>query len=207
MQIVKPIAIARAAVELKNEGSVFSFGFESDAATTISEDLMIARQIVIDNQACADAFSRPVHANQFCAQDPKVPAPAPPGPPAPAAPGAPAPEGENSTEAEASPEGNASAEASPEAETEDTNTGDWANGWSRRSMGRVAADAKKQTAVCRGDTGSAIVRRTEAGAIIGFGIVSRVPQGCNAEKPALYTLLPAFVQWLEDATLGEVQIV
>lgn len=203
VQIVKPIAIARAAVELKNEGSVFSFGFESDSATTISEDLMIARQIVIDNQACADAFSRPVHANQFCAQDPKVPPPAPPAPPAPA------PEGETSGEAAASPEENASAEASPDAEADadETNTDDWANGWSRRSMGRVAADAKKQTAVCRGDTGSAIVRRTEAGAIIGFGIVSRVPQGCNAEKPALYTLLPAFVQWLEDATLGEVQIV
>lgn len=193
LEIVKPIPIGRKVVQLKDEGTVTSFGFESDAANTISENLMVARQIVIDNKACAAAFNRPVHANQFCGQDPKVIA-------------APIDDGEGKNSGD---DGNSSEDGK---EPDDSNADeppvdndDWTNGW-MHSMDRVAADGKNQTAVCRGDTGSAIVRTTKEG-VVGLGIVSRVPQGCNADRPALYTHLPAFTQWLEDATLGEVAIV
>lgn len=200
-ELVKPIAIARKAVQITDSGTVASFGFENDAATTISDDLTVATQVVIDNQNCADAFNVAVHANQFCGQDPKV---------------SPPPGGDEENDGEKEGENGSSAEkgeGNSESSTEDNDNNedeknqennDW-TGWSRK-MGRIAPDQKQQTAVCRGDTGSAIVRRTEED-IIGFGIVSRVPSGCNAERPALYTHLPAFVQWLEDATLGEVKIV
>lgn len=200
-ELVTPIAIARKVVELNENGTVASFGFENDAATTISEDLTVATQVVIDNQNCADAFNVAVHANQFCGQDPKVLPP-------------PSEEegegnGDDSDNESSGENGENNSESGNEAnnnnEGETNQDGsDWTN-WSRR-MGRVATNEKQQTAVCRGDTGSAIVRRTEQ-YIIGFGIVSRVPSGCNAERPALYTHLPAFTQWLEDATLGEVKIV
>lgn len=198
-ELVKPIAIARKAVELNESGSVASFGFANDAATTISEDLTVATQVVIDNQKCADAFNVAVHANQFCGQDPRV---------------IPPPEEGDNTEHEGASGSSAmsqedNSESSDEHNNNDENqnnqeNNDWTT-WSR-SMARIATNEKQQTAVCRGDTGSAIVRRTEED-IIGFGIVSRVPSGCNAERPALYTHLPAFTQWLEDATLGEVKIV
>lgn len=218
VQIVTPIAISRMAVPLNQNGTVASFGFENDTSNAISEHLMVARQVVIDNQACADAFGRPVHAHQFCGQD---------------RPTVEAPPVEDEEDDGGDDEGDASGEdgdaggedgdgtgSNEEGENDGTGEGnsnegendqaqgggDWTNGWSRRSMGRVSTNDNEQSTVCRGDTGSAIIRRTDKG-IVGFGIVSRIPQGCNADRPALYTRLPAFTQWLEDATLGEVRIV
>lgn len=213
MQIVTPMRITRREVQINDPGTVASFGFENNTATTISENLMVARQAVINNQACAEAFNRPVHANQFCGHDARNAPPPPEEEPTPPEDEPSPPEDEPSPPEEeptppeeepSPPEDDDEGSSEDDPPSEDSQS--WSNGWSRRSMNRVATNDRRRTAVCRGDTGSAIVRRTEQG-IIGFGIVSRVPQGCNAERPALYTLLPAFVQWIEDATLGEVQIV
>lgn len=196
LQIVRPIAITKTPVKVTDEGIVASFGFENNESTTISENLMIGHQIVIENEACAAAFDRPVHVNQFCGQDPK--AVSPPGPPE----GSSEPD-DSKLESDEKKKNSDGFEDEPVADNDDD---DWTNGWSRSGLSRVATDEKNQTSICRGDTGSALVRETDKGTV-GYGIVSRVPQGCNVDKPALYTHLPAFYQWLEDATLGEVHIV
>lgn len=207
VEIGKPIIIASRAVAVKDIGNVSSFGFESDSGTTISENLMVARQVVIENNACAEAFNRPVHHNQFCGQDPKT-LPTPPEEALPEDDPTPEISGETSGSNEGSDgdgdggdgDGNDDDDGDDAHNTDDA----WANGWGRRFGARVATQ-NQQTSVCRGDTGSALVRKSDKG-YVAFGIVSRVPRGCNSELPALYTLLPAFTQWLEDATLGEVEI-
>lgn len=190
MDLVKPIAIAKTEVQVADQGAVASFGFESNESNTISEHLMIGRQVVVEDKACADAFGRAVHANQFCGQDPKT---VPPPPDSGEPPFEPPTEPKESTE-------------NSDAMVDDSEENWPASGWSRSGLARLAYDDKAQSAVCRGDTGSAIVRQTDQG-IVAFGVVSRVPQGCNTDKPALYTRLPAFYQWLKDATNDEVQIV
>jgi len=236
----KAIPISRRSANIGQEGVVAGFGFNSDSSNAISEQLMLARQFVIENQPCADIYRRPVHRSQFCGQDhppqppndeddmsddggnppggnppppggnppppggnppppggnPPPPGgnPPPPGgnPPPPG--GNPPPPGENPPP----PGGN----PPPQADPEDTpNIGGFPNfDWSR-SLARVTG----LKAVCRGDTGNAIFRSTANG-YVAFGLLSRVPQGCNGLRPALYTNLSPFVPWIVDTTHGEATI-
>lgn len=184
---------------MSREGVVASFGFTSNTANTISERLMVARQVVIPNTDCKEVFERPVMRTQFCAQD------QPPQPPAEDT----TPPGSETTEDEISQE---------EGPTEEENGDkpnkpgfpnyDWTGFGSARSLARQ--EDEKSTvvlsAVCRGDTGSALVYRVND-RYVAYGIVSRVPNGCNRKQPALYTSLSAFTQWIEDATLGAADLV
>lgn len=206
--IAKIIPIARNSPPMSREGVVASFGFTSNTASTISERLMVARQVVIPNGDCREVFKRAVHRNQFCAQD------QPPQPPAeeeaPAEEETP-PEGGDTPPAEgggASPGEGGGASPGEETPSEGGQGGFPSYDWGEfgRSLTRRAEPDVVLSAVCRGDTGSALVYKVDD-KYIAYGLVSRVPNGCNRKQPALYTSLSAFIQWIEDATLGAADIV
>lgn len=203
--IAKIIPIGRKNPPMSREGVVASFGFTSNTASTISERLMIARQVIVPNADCKKVFDIPVHRNQFCSQDQPPQPPAEDEKPVVPKPEDPKPE-------ETIPEGDDHSEAGGSNGTNDNtgsgNTGqggfpnyDW--GTFRRSLARQKVVL---SAVCRGDTGSALVYKVNE-RYVAYGLVSRVPRGCNREQPALYTRLSEFTQWIEDATLGAAELV
>lgn len=172
-----PIPISCRGIFPGEEGLVASFGFNSDRSNTISEKLMVARQVVIENGPCARVFNRQLHRNQFCGQD--QPPPAQPDP-------------INETEDDDSEE------------DDDDSTGD--DRRRRRRDITARNGATPLTSVCRGDTGSGLVRKVGDNFVL-YALVSRVPSGCNRDNPAIYTNVAPFCQWLEDATLGAVNTV
>lgn len=184
-----PIAISCRGLFPGDEGWVASFGFNNDQSNTISDKLMVARQVVIANEPCARAFNRPLHRNQICAQDQ-----APPPPP-------PVEEPEESDSSESDEEDDPPQE-------EPAGNAMFPPMFAMRSISRNNNHGQRLTAVCRGDTGSGLVRSVAAANNQNintlYALVSRVPQGCNNDNPAIYTLLAPSCQWLEDTTLGAV---
>lgn len=206
--IARIIPIARSRPIMSRVGVVASFGFITNTATTISERLMVARQVIIPDGDCRAVFDRPVHRNQFCAQDqPPQPPPEDDTP----EPENPEPEDDNTGGNDSNDAGNS--EEGGDGGNDDGNTGENSPGfpnydWS--SFTGRSLDKKPEeivlSAVCRGDTGSALVYMVED-RYVAYGLVSRVPNGCNRKQPALYTDLTAFSQWIEDATGGDAEIV
>lgn len=194
--IAKVVPIARYSPPMSREGFVASFGFTSNNLKTISERLMVARQIIIPNADCSKVFGRPVHRNQFCAQD------QPPQPPA-DEPIEDEDEEEDQDEDDESPDSGGDADDSADDGLDPGLPGfDWGN------FGRAITPRREEvvlTGVCRGDTGSAVVFQVDE-RYVAYGLVSRVPRGCNNNQPALYTDLTSFTQWIEDATLGAATI-
>lgn len=198
LALATPVAITTVRVQIGDEGIVASFGFDTVSSNAISEHLLVGRQVVVDNSKCSKEYGAPVHVNQFCARDTK-----------------PIDEDDEDDQEPTTVEPETE---KPDDDTEDNEQGGnetpgngESNGfpnldWSR--MGRVfkGDDIHVPSSVCRGDTGSALVRKSGEG-YVAYGIVARVPRGCNPDKPAVYTRLPSFTQWIEDATLGAARIV
>lgn len=173
----KPIAISCRGLFPGDDGQVASFGFTSDNANSISDQLMVARQVVIDNAPCARVFNRQLHRNQFCGQD--QPPPAIPNP---------------------------AIDDDDDDDEEDDDDDDDDDDRRRRRRRSARNTARPLTSVCRGDTGSGLFRKVGEDDIL-FALVSRVPSGCNRENPAIYTNVAPFCSWLIDATLGAVNTV
>lgn len=178
-----PIPVSCRGLFPGDEGSVASFGFNNDNSNTISDKLLVARQVIIANEPCARTFNRQLHRNQFCAQD-QQPIILPP------------PVSEESSSSESDEEDD------PPQEDPSANAM-FPPLFGRRSIARNNNNGQRLTAVCRGDTGSGLVRSINNVNTL-YALVSRVPEGCNNDNPAIYTNVAPFCTWLEDCTLGAV---
>ena len=191
------IPISRKPVSAGEAGFVASWGFTTDNSNRISENLMVARQVVIENTACFQQFERAVHRNQFCAQDQSVKKELE----------EPSEESSSSEETVEDPQDEQQDQEQQETEQQETEQNNRGNQpdyippiWEWNGF-RQLTRSNGLSGVCRGDTGSAIIRKSEKG-IVAIGIVSRVASTCDGEHPALYTSLSSFIQWITDATLG-----
>lgn len=178
-----PVAISCRGVFNGEIGFVASFGFINENSNTISDKLMVARQVVVETRPCQQFFGRALHRHQLCLQDQ-----APPAAPVETV--------------------DLSSEESEESEEEEIPSGDASKNGGffpafGRSLNRNAAARPPLTAVCRGDTGAGLIRTINNAAAL-YALVSRVPQDCNSENPAIFTNVGPFCQWLEDATLGAI---
>lgn len=215
LSLAKSIAVAKNVQDVGSVGLVASFGFTSNEATSISEKLLVAQQFIVANKGCETAFSRSVHRNQFCGQNQP---PAETEPPA---------GGGGNRESESGGDDNTLGDADASGgnangsggNTSDDNTDNGSGGggggdggsdtgfmgmqWSRALSSPKAASL---SSVCFGDTGSALVRK-KGEKYIAFGLLSRIPGGCNNLRPALYTRLSSYSQWIEDVTLGQASVV
>lgn len=185
---------------------------------------MLAHQTVVKNSGCEAAFSRPVHRNQFCGINTVPEGDTNPPKEGSASHGSNASgDGHTSDEGKTSGNDSDSAGNGGDVNTHNTvgvadtasNTSDLSasmgdlpdGGFLGMSWNRALRNSRLPilSSVCNGDTGSALVRK-KGDKYIAFGILSRVPGGCNDERPALYTQISAFSNWIKDVSAGQAVI-